>query len=441
MIDDFSQRRAEIEVFGKKDENVIALIDDIGNKYGTNVGKLAQEAFDTFTGTNVQPGKFDNVANRANRIGGMVNVLSLMGLSSLNQVAQWWNIPMRTDLITAMKATQAVFTKEGRKFARDAAAALGDTIIEQGLFEKGSVMRGDLSQRIARGFLESPVGLHFMHMDRLWRSVSANAGAIQAKKWTNKLLAGKGGDTPARLLREVGIDPDVVAERGYLTDFEAKMAGRRIAMDTQFGGRSFEIPQGWQTPGVKFWLTTFKHFAFQQGRFFKNVAARSVSEAGKGNWVPLTSFLTAIIGSVATGEIINQLKGILYRTDDERKWGTIEAAQAAGKLAQGDLDWDGFTSAVNAGMDTVAAASTAGIVYDMARAYTAPGGGPSRAIGRLVAPSPQAIAKLGAIPFELAKGKPKKAAKLALQVGVPQGLLIGKLIEGEKQQRGFRMGR
>ena len=449
-IDDFSQRRAEIEVFGKNDENIIGkmnsetgeleggLINEIGEKYGANVKALAQRAFDTFTGNDVRVGEFDNAANTANRIGGAVNVLSLMGLSSLNQVAQVWNVPMRTSLTDSMQGMRVMFTKEGRQFAKDAAAALQDTIIEQGLLDKASLMEGKLSQRIARGFLESPAGLHFLQMDRLWRGVAANAGAIQAKKFANQLLSGKRGETPARLLREFGVDPDAIKQRGYMTDFEAKMAGRRVAMDTQFGGRSFEIPRGWRSPVIKFAFTTFKHFAFQQGRFFKNMTVRSVSEVRQGNWAPLGNFLGAIVGQIVAGELINQLKGILYRTDDERKIGTLEIARATGKLTEGDLDWDGFTAAMGAGMDTIAAASTAGIVWDMARNFIGKGGGPSRAIGALLAPSPHAITKAIAIPFALLGGNPKKAAKYALQLGVPQGLLLGKWLKGKKQQ-GFRI--
>lgn len=339
-IEDIEWRKAEIKHFGKRDEIIDAKIEEIGKRYGDNAKAYAQEVFDRFTGK--EQGKENRWWYDINRTMGTWNVLSYMGLSTINQLAQWWNVPMRVGLRNTIAGTfgpKGIFTRSGRRFAREAAATIPYGL-EVGLLET----------RLGKGFLSLN---GFLQMDRAWRAVAAISGAKDAEQYANNLINGKNVATSRRMLIELGLDADAIVQRGYITDFEQKMAGKRVADETQFSGASYEVPAWMKEQKYKFLFMNLRQFAYMQSRFIGKVMTRMIREARQGNFTPLRRFFTGIVGMTVAGELIRAIKAKIYGTWDEKKW-TTEAIEEG--------DWE--TALTNVA-ENIAQASTFGIALDM----------------------------------------------------------------------------
>ena len=410
-IEDFAWRKAEIEFFGKDDEKMKDLIDAVGEKHGGNAKMYAQEVFDRFIGRDA---KYESQAwYFLNRVTGTWNVLSFMGLSTVNQMAQWWNAPFKAGYINSLRATfgkKGVFTAQGREFAREAASTLAF-----------SLDTGLLDTKIATKFLKLNV---FLQMDKGWRKISAIAGAMDAEQHANRMINGKEVAASRRYLEQLGLNPDEIANRGYMTDLEKKLAAKRTADFTQFSGASYEVPPWMKRQKSKFLVMNLRQFAYMQSRMMAKITTNMISEVRMGNFRPMMRFFTGIIGQAATGELIRAVKAAIYGTWDETEW-TIDAIR--------DGDWVQMIK--NLG-ENVIQASTFGIAADVA--LTLWKWGPGGLFLSAPGPGPGQIADMvfGVI-WHLAHGRPKAAGRTVLSNFIGGNIWAQHL--KEKKKKGYRL--
>lgn len=108
--------------------------------------------------------------------------------------------------------------------------------------------------------------------------IVARSGASSAGSAWDKMLK----DNPREFwaLKELGVDPEQIAARGYMTPEEKAIAAQTFVERTQFLSRPSDLPYFASTPTGKI-LFQFKTFAYQQARFITSEMKRDFARGTK----------------------------------------------------------------------------------------------------------------------------------------------------------------
>jgi hypothetical protein len=264
-----AKRITEAKMFGKKDENISALINKISDEGGDY--KSAQKIFDY-----VYKGEDKNALTRALLGYNAVTKLSLAFFSNLTQSA---NTAAKGGLLNTIKGAgqalaQGVKSIKGKNY--DDIAVLANAFDEHITLQESG-----LSNKFMKGAMYA-----FQKVENFNRRTAANTGALRAKQLANLLEKDPSSAFATRQLKSLGIGVEDILN-GKLTQEQLLTAANKMAKTTQFKANALMMPQAWRTPLGKV-LTQFKGFSFMQTKFIRD---EIIKEAGRGNLAPLLRFL------------------------------------------------------------------------------------------------------------------------------------------------------
>jgi hypothetical protein len=364
------KRMTEAEAFGRKDQNVVGLVNQIGltagddaafaaNKFMTQV--LGRDPLTHITST-------DNNATSAIKAVRSLQVGFKLGQAVIANASQSNLTGIVTGYKNLVRGFMELQTQGGKDFGRLAGATIEQT------------MR-DMNDAMGVGKFGTKVLelTGFSRVEQFNRMLAANSGKAFANDLIGRLTTatGRKADTYKRHLRAMGIEPmDVIARGGKLTPEEEIRAGRSVIERTQFKVRPQELPLYWNGPMGKL-VTQFSSFGFKAA---KAINDEVIKEVRQGNYAPLARFLlvTPVVGEVFA-DIQSVAKGGKDRPED-----------ALGRL-----------------VDNYASVGAFGLFHD---AFRATGYGEVGALRRLVGPTLSDAAQIAA-----GFRDPKMLAKLALQ--------------------------
>ena len=118
----------------------------------------------------------------------------------------------------------------------------------------------------------------FNFVERLNRTVAANAGKYFARDTFEKLLANPTNKKARDTLAKMNVDVDAALKRGALNEADELRAGQNIVNRTQFKTDVTELPLFWSSEPGRL-LTQYKRFQFKSGQLVKD---EIIKEAAKG---------------------------------------------------------------------------------------------------------------------------------------------------------------
>jgi hypothetical protein len=298
-----SLRLAQVEVLGQDNQRINRLVKRVEDTGGD--AELARRAVDQILEMVNEP------ATPGARLARALRTLNgfKLGLSAVANVTQGaLNSLLASDLTSTIAGVRGAATKEGRRMAAEAGAAL-EAVIQESMRHAGQ-------DGVALATFLRATG--FSGTERLNRIVAANAGAKYAERLRNRLQS-KPGDGRARaMLEELGLDPDHV--QGPMGPDEVLVAAKRFSDLTQFRSRPQDIPLWASTPAGQMFFQ-FKSYLYGQTRlvYRELVGEMRAGRFGRG----LRALLILATVFPLTGKAVKAVRefitGRMFRKEKKRK--------------------------------------------------------------------------------------------------------------------------
>lgn len=287
-----AKRLTETEYFGKRDEKVAEVINQIAEQGGDY--KEAQRIFD-FTVGGVPESKGVSAVTK-------FNAITKLSLSFILNSSQIMNTMIKGGVLKTSKNILKEITsaKEQRGWAELAGVYEDFIIAKEAGFKIGKIGKAVLYP--------------FRKVERFLRRVSANVGKEKGQDLVNLYQNTKEGrglindlrkNYAVRQLESLGISIEK-ALTGKLTVDDLLVAANKMSQRTQFKVDPLELPPSWLTPTGRL-LSQFRKFNFLQTKFVRD---EILKEARYGNIAPMLRFIMlAPIASYLVYKVRNKITG------------------------------------------------------------------------------------------------------------------------------------
>ena len=240
-------------------------------------------------------------------LGRNFSTLRLNPLSTLTNLGQNINSLLASDAPTFLRGIARSLTKTGRGFSLESGA-----VAPRVLRYIKRVAGGE--QALAGHYLKS---IGFTGAEVVNRSVAANVGFQWVQKMAKVLLKNPNNKFAQLELRALELSPGKIIGNKGLSYNDLLRAGKVFSDRTQFRSRPIDLPSYFTSSEMGKFLTQFKTFAFQQGRF---LAQQTVSQAKSGNIKrALRNILVLSTVFPLTGEAIADLRALVQGRERESK--------------------------------------------------------------------------------------------------------------------------
>jgi len=285
-----AKRLAEANNFGKENELVARLIDDIG-LWGYDNG-LAQEVWNRYVGSKEVAHTVKDFASAIKTF----QVVTKLPLAAITNSTQLVNTATEFGVRQVLKGFKKfLFQRVSTQEAGLLAGVTDETI-------SAAMRLAGADTKVAQKFLRN---IGFTSVEKMNRLVTVASSQSWAKETLTKLLKDRSNPKIIRHFKQLGIsDIKKVLDRGIFTAEELNIIGQKAVQSTQFRGSVLDIPLYWSSPQGTI-TTQFKSFAWQQGTFVKKII---IDEARQGNMQPL---LTYLVLSEITGEAVKDIRDFL----------------------------------------------------------------------------------------------------------------------------------